>query len=1284
MKNKLIATLVVLALMASSLMVTTVVAETKVDEVGSGANWILSNDGFGNRSMNLTCGEVITLQITNNSLNPDTRYKVGVWNGSDWVELTTVGGSSGRRSDDYGDLSVDFHVPGWDELDGDPVNTNATFHDGDSYTGHEDADTYDNGTWNISLFNDDFDAQIFDINITIKIGNHHYLEFFDGDEEIDHMIFNKVHNVQVKIYNWTDGDNELADDLIFDVRFLNFSDGPTSYTDGNIQNHGTSVESGISSEKPIRITEDLVANEDLKELTFWFGVQSTDGTESIIPLPVLLNVTLPSPPEDVKWGDSFTLSGNVLDGAGNGMQSYDVAVLYPVESSDDSYATYDTYTTSSMVDTGSYSFDIDTGSTDGYGAGTWHIGTYTTTPHVARPYRFGDMVPVSGQNRFISYHSFEVGTKDSATVKVENTDDIVTGFTQTINISVENESWMEEDNYEFRDMKVHITGIDGWDGTNEYDKNDIVCVNDESVFDFEITVDDDDDEAFYEFNYTFNSTGTATVWVSWPGNLTAIAGTDSLDPVTSSYSDRFNHTTSLIANITGKTTFSVGSPGGFNVFVEDPPESVELDSACSSDGYQNATNQVTTISVFGGTEKGEDSYKNATITVQGAGLDFTIEEDDEIADNEYLKDKDSDEDGNGSWYEVYINPKTAGTLTITVTNDTDTIEKDYTITGLTGSVTTSEGDDLEIEVGSTETITLTGVTEYAETWITFFDEDWECVRLLNESDDAGEFSFTPDADDIDEVGYIVVASGVEGLERWMYEIIEVIPVQDLTIEVVTPEAGNQTLTVGMQQEVVVKVLDADGDPVTENEPDLEITLYDVDGDEVDLGDDIDWNEIDDGEFEIDILPYVAGQLKIVGVNATEGIKHNGSTTLDVEHATITYSPIGATAGIGLDNLTIDVTGVDANGNPLSDVTLYLWKENDTGNLDIDSSVDLDEDGIGEFEISEVGDIKTHINATMQDNDNGPDDGNRTSGKFDIDFPTFTLNPDTVYVGRSNVVEIIAEDINGEALEDVYITLIKDNVTDVAPEPVLTDENGWVELSLEPSSSGKFNVTIVKELVWDSGQLDWEGMEYISTDTIVTASHIRTMRVSVSKSPIYQGETLTVTVTSGGDAIGGVDVEFAETTSQTDSNGEATFTVPDPGVESATYTVTAEKAGYETADKSITVLKVYSIQLVGPNTPPAPGEEFTVSVIVAGSPLAGATVEFNGETYTSNANGELTLTAPDSAGSHTISASYGDYEDGTLTITIEEGEEPGVPGFELLTLVAALGAAFILLRRRRRQ
>ena len=1258
MKNKLLATLVVLALMASSLMVftTTTVAKYKVDTTGDNANWILSNDGFDTWADNLTCGEVITLQITNNSLTPDTRYKVGVWNGTHWRALQTDGS---RTSDMYGDLSISFHVPGWAELGNSTVSKNPVTDNG---TGVADSA----GQWSISLFHnnftegDDYESvqRVFTgLNATIKIGNQYHLEFYEDGEEIDHLYYNRIYNsFQVKIYNWTGDEFELAKDdatkYKFDVNLIN-------YTGGNIvEPLGTDKTGGISDTKGLLIDDNIITSDDL-EKTLWVNVNhSTANTggkwlNSTIALPVLLNVTLPTPPDAV-WGDTFTVQGKVLDGGGTGIKSYDVYIYYPVSGGFD----YDMVSTPSTVTTGTYSLSFETGSTKGFGAGTWYVGTFVSGA-TGRVDMSNDMPYM---DNFIPYHSFEVGTKDSATVKLENTDDIVKGFTQTINVSVENESWMDGD--EFQSMNIHVTGVKGYYGGQEFERTDIVPITVSGT-------PGDDDESFYEFDYMFNDTGTATVWVSWEGNLTSYENHDS------SYSNSYgNHNTSLIANITGTVSFAIGSPDTMTVLVEHVPEEVVKEAACDG-GWVNKSTAWTNISVYGNEES---SNKNATIEITGCGLDITIEEDDDISDNDYLLDKGWSNSGTGAWYNVSIIPKTAGTLTITVTNDTDTVVKDYAVTGLSGSIATSVNDDLKITVGTTETITLDGISEYAETKITFFDENWDCQALLNESEDSGEFSFTPDSEDIDRVGYIVVVAGITAYDQYMYDIIEVVPVEDITVDVTTPDAGNQTLTVGMRQDIILQLLDDNDDPVTDDDPDIDVTLYDIDGDEVTLlDDDLVITNAGDGEFEIEILPYVAGELKIEGYNASDRIKHNGSINMDVEHATVTYSPTGTTSGLEIEDLTITVTAVDANGNELDDETLYLWAENDSGILAFDSSVDLIE-GVGEFDITEVGDLETWINATLQDN--SPSAGNATAGKFNVDYPTFTLTPDTIYIGQSNTVEITSTDINGDPIQGINLTFVSSipGILASQPDPVQTNADGIAELSVSPQASGKLNVTIARNLAYEDGQLNWTNS--VITDTSVTVTSVKTMKISISKSPIYEGETLTVTVMSGASPLSGADVEFAETTAQTDSNGEATFTVPDPGVESATYTITAEKSGYTSADKSITVIKVYTVQIVGPTTPPAPGEEFTVSIIANGAALAGATVEFNGNTYTSNARGEITLTAPDSAGSYTVTAAYENYEDGTLTITVDEGDADGVPGFELLTLVAALGVAFILLRRRR--
>jgi hypothetical protein len=429
-----------------------------------------------------------------------------------------------------------------------------------------------------------------------------------------------------------------------------------------------------------------------------------------------------------------------------------------------------------------------------------------------------------------------------------------------------------------------------------------------------------------------------------------------------------------------------------------------------------------------------------------------------------------------------------------------------------------------------------------------------------------------------------------------------------------------------------------------------------------------------------LMPWFPGELVITAKNNTGEHEHDGNITFGVDYATITYAPEGVTAGLDLEDFEVTLIALDANGDPLPEgQDLYLSIENNTGGCELaDSDIACEDDGYAEFEINIVGDLKTWINITLDDND--WEDGNATMGNFMIDWPIMDVVPDTIFIGRSNTITITAMDYAGEPVEGINLTLWTGGTSFGIPDPVETNADGQVEFSIQPEASGKANVTIVRGIEYVNGMLTWDINDSIITDTYITITSIREMKISLSKSPIFEGQTLTVTITSGTDALSGVDVEFAETTVQTDADGKAVFTAPDPGVESAVYTVTAEKVGYVTAERSITVIKIWGITIIAPSKAPGLGEEFTITVLAKGSPLAGAIVEFNGKTYTSSGDGKLTITAPDKAGDYTLTASYEDYQTATITITIKEGG--GIPGFELLTLIAALGVAFILLRRRR--
>jgi hypothetical protein len=1277
--NKIMSTLVVLTLLLSGMvMLYTTTDFTFVDSVGATTTSLIK-DGTELQEKNLTCGELVTIEVNDNGLNAAEEYTAKVWkNGTGWIELED------GDADDYGNIEIEFNVPSYDDLGVNPVKNNSELN---VSAGHLSP-----GQWNIRLF-DESGTEV-GSNHTINIGNMFDVRFYDSnDDEIDYVVYNTTYEpFYIRIYNWTSSGWDLQDDDTFNVEI--FDPDSTSLDD-------KTVTTGVWDWDFMRSDNNYNSGSDNLENYYWVNASINSNWYSNVSLPVKVNMTA-TVSSDLEWGDEVSISGYVRDGQDDGVPSYDLRVYAPVDGGYDVVeSTFDTYSS------GRYSFSVQTGSDETGNAGTWYVGTYNADDASPRLNMTYEPPYIPG---FIPYHSFEVGTKDDARVNLEMDDDIIAGFNQTINVSVYNSSWM--DVYEYQEMSIHVTGVPNYNWTTgeTYDEDDIIQIDPSAI---SWSVDEDEKYCYYEFDHYFDETGTVTVWVSHNGygndtqNLTSIASSDDANPVSGFYTKKYSNE-GMLPNITGTDTFDVVGAGDMNLIVEDMVESVLVDD---TGDYQNDSSEVT-LRIYGETEL---DGVNATVEITGCGLDITIKEDDPGNTPEC-----TGYPGNGNSdgvYTVDIGPKTAGTITITVTNETEdeSISKDYSVTGLTGSVTTSDGDDLLMTVGTTETITAT-VTNgaYSTVRVNFFDDGWTHITELNETSGDGTtegeglngiFTFVPDEDDLDEIGYIVVTAEAAG--NYMYDIIEVEPIYDLEIELLQPTLANATpiITVGLEQDFEFRLVDSDGNVVDEHDPSVTIKLIDEDHDEDNPL--MTWSSeaatIDSSgdEWEVDDLrPYWKGQLVITGTNASDGIAHEGNLTLDVEYATITYSPDAVTAGIGTENLTVTVTGVDANGDPLPDGTRMYFYCNDSVNTDVggdadnednvdfdDFYVEFDEDGVGEFDLAAVGDMKTSINGTLQISPYSPpynpSNGNRTLGEFNIYYPNFAINPDTIYLGQSNEVEITATDTDGEPIYGINLTFVSSipGILSSQPDPVMTNADGIAELSVSPQAGGKLNVTIARNVEYEDGQLNWTNS--VITDSYVTVTSIKTMKISISKSPIYQGETLTVTVTSGNDALSGVDVEFAETTAQTDSNGEATFTVPDPGVESATYTIIAEKSGYTSADKSITVIKVYSVQIVGPNTAPAPGEEFTVSIIANGQALAGATVEFNGDTYTSNARGELTLTAPDSAGSHTISASYENYEDGTLTINIEEGEEPGVPGFELLTLVAALGAAFILFKRRKR-
>jgi len=146
---------------------------------------------------------------------------------------------------------------------------------------------------------------------------------------------------------------------------------------------------------------------------------------------------------------------------------------------------------------------------------------------------------------------------------------------------------------------------------------------------------------------------------------------------------------------------------------------------------------------------------------------------------------------------------------------------------------------------------------------------------------------------------------------------------------------------------------------------------------------------------------------------------------------------------------------------------------------------------------------------------------------------------------------------------------------------------------------------------DMGYIPWVNFDWHPAKEPNNIQKSKLLNIAVSKASIYEGETFTVTVTSQGVAVSEAVVGFAEATVLTDFDGKATFTAPDPGVESVIYAITADKESYISAEKSIIVLKLPTLSFIMDDI------ENTLTVVyVSPSNLSWSDIEVVGDCNTS--------------------------------------------------------------------
>ncbi|MDY6985201.1 MAG: carboxypeptidase regulatory-like domain-containing protein, partial [Candidatus Thermoplasmatota archaeon] len=178
--------------------------------------------------------------------------------------------------------------------------------------------------------------------------------------------------------------------------------------------------------------------------------------------------------------------------------------------------------------------------------------------------------------------------------------------------------------------------------------------------------------------------------------------------------------------------------------------------------------------------------------------------------------------------------------------------------------------------------------------------------------------------------------------------------------------------------------------------------------------------------------------------------------------------------------------------------------------------------------------------------------------------------------------------------------------------------------------------------------------------------------------------------SVGNPVEGAEVSIDGITTVADEEGNFAFEGLYPG----DYTVTASAKG-ETAEEPVTVEENETtyVTIALPIVPPeldisvpenvTEGDSFNVTVTLNGQPAAGAVVTVGNETAVTKSDGIAQLTAPDVENDETLTITASSAEaDGSAEILVKN--RAGIPGFEAIVALLAIGLAGAVVALRRRK
>jgi len=286
-----------------------------------------------------------------------------------------------------------------------------------------------------------------------------------------------------------------------------------------------------------------------------------------------------------------------------------------------------------------------------------------------------------------------------------------------------------------------------------------------------------------------------------------------------------------------------------------------------------------------------------------------------------------------------------------------------------------------------------------------------------------------------------------------------------------------------------------------------------------------------------------------------------------------------------------------------------------------------------------------------------------TGSIKVKLPDVSLNPNSLPFNEPAIVTASVTG-RGAALENVNVSLVIPGLT--GERYAFTDSQGKAVFAFTPPATGNI---VVK----------------IENRTSALTIPVTSFSCYIEDVTANEGESFTVMVKNGsatGTALNGATVTITGVgTGTTNANGEATFTAPII-TSDRTYAISATLEGHAEATATLNVINVPVLSIVSSDEVKG-CTTFEVTIADdSGNSIIGATITSStGDTFTSGVNGIAEVKALDKEGTMTLTASKDGFATSdTKTITVTKCD--GVPGFELISLIAALGIAFIIFKRRR--